>query len=136
MLGAWPEPFGLVAIESFATGTPVIGRRAGALPELIEHGVDGYFVDDLVEAELAVRLIADLDRRRIRERAIERFSTERMVRAYEAVYRRLIGARDATAVVASPFASALPEFAATSGSGNANNNGNGSHSSPTGGGSR
>ena len=32
MLGAWPEPFGLVAIESMATGTPVIGRRAGALP--------------------------------------------------------------------------------------------------------
>ena len=41
MLGAWPEPFGLVAIESLATGTPVIGRRAGALPEIIEHG-DGW----------------------------------------------------------------------------------------------
>jgi glycosyltransferase involved in cell wall biosynthesis len=33
MLGAWPEPFGLVAIESMATGTPVIARRAGALTE-------------------------------------------------------------------------------------------------------
>lgn len=136
MLGAWPEPFGLVAIESLATGTPIIGRRAGALPELIEHGVDGYLVDDLIEAELAVRRVADLDRRRIRDRAIERFSTERMVRDYEAVYRRLVGARDSTAVVASPSEGALPGFAATSGSGNANNNGNGSHSSPTGGGSR
>jgi hypothetical protein len=125
-----------VAIESLATGTPIVGRRAGALPELIEHGVDGYLVDDLIEAELAVRRVADLDRRRVRERAIERFSTERMVRDYEAVYRRLIGARDSTAVVASPSASALPGFAATSGTGNANSNGNGSHSSPTGGGSR
>jgi glycosyltransferase involved in cell wall biosynthesis len=135
-LGAWPEPFGLVAIESHATGTPVIGRRAGALPELIEHGVDGYLVDDLVEAELAVRLVADLDRRRIRARAIERFSIERMVRDYETVYRRLIGACDSTAVVASPSAGALAGIAATSGSGNANRNGHGSHSSPTGAGSR
>src|SRR5512138_2051057 len=47
MLGAWPEPFGLVAIESLATGTPVIARRAGALTEIVEHGVDGFLVDDL-----------------------------------------------------------------------------------------
>ena len=54
MLGAWPEPFGLVAIESMATGTPVIARRAGALPEIIEHGRTGFLVDDLQEAVLAV----------------------------------------------------------------------------------
>ncbi len=47
MLGAWPEPFGLVAIESLATGTPVIARRAGGLTETIEHGVDGFLVDDV-----------------------------------------------------------------------------------------
>jgi glycosyltransferase involved in cell wall biosynthesis len=136
MLGAWPEPFGLVAIESLATGTPVIGRRAGALPELIEHGVDGYLVDDLVEAELAVRLVANLDRRRIRERAIERFSTERMVRDYEAVYRRLIRARDSTAVLASPPVDVLAGFTATSGSDNTDRNGNGAQSSPPRAGSR
>jgi glycosyltransferase involved in cell wall biosynthesis len=90
MLGAWPEPFGLVAIESLATGTPVIARRAGALPEIIEHGVDGFLVDDLVEAELAVRLVGDLDRAAIRARALARFSAERMVDDYERVYRRLI----------------------------------------------
>jgi glycosyltransferase involved in cell wall biosynthesis len=98
MLGAWPEPFGLVAIESLATGTPVIGRRAGALPELIEDGVDGYLVDDLIEAELAVRLVAGLDRARIRQRALDRFSTERMVREYEALYAQLLGSRDWRAV--------------------------------------
>ncbi len=65
MLGAWPEPFGLVAIESMATGTPVIGRRAGALTETIEHGVDGFLVDDLEEAVLAV----EMDRAAIRQRA-------------------------------------------------------------------
>ncbi len=43
MPGAWPEPFGLVAIEALACGTPVIARRIGALPEIIREGVDGFF---------------------------------------------------------------------------------------------
>ena len=94
MLGAWPEPFGLVAIESLAAGTPVIGRKAGALPEIIEHGVDGFLVDDVIEASLAVDRIRSLDRVRIRERALARFSADRMVDAYERVYRRVVdGAR-------------------------------------------
>ena len=90
MLGAWPEPFGLVAIESLATGTPVIARRAGALTEIVEHGVDGFLVDDLSEARLAVSLVGDLDRTRIRERAIARFNVDRMVSAYERVYLELV----------------------------------------------
>jgi glycosyltransferase involved in cell wall biosynthesis len=90
MLGAWPEPFGLVAIESLATGTPIIARRAGALPEIIEHGVDGFLVDDLSEARLAVGLAGDLDRRRIRERALARFGVDRMVSAYERLYFSLV----------------------------------------------
>ncbi len=93
MLGAWPEPFGLVAIESMATGTPVIARRAGALTETIEHGIDGFLVDDLDEAALAFDRVADLDRRRIRERAIERFSPKRMTDEYEAVYAQLLAER-------------------------------------------
>jgi glycosyltransferase involved in cell wall biosynthesis len=90
MLGQWPEPFGLVAIESLATGTPVIARRAGALTETIEHGVDGFLVDDLSEAALAVDMVGNLDRASIRKRAIERFSPERMVDEYEEVFRRLV----------------------------------------------
>ncbi len=91
MMGAWPEPFGLVAIESMATGTPVIARRAGALPEIIRHGRTGFLVDDLAEAVLAVREAGQLDRSRIRATAVERFSSERMVDEYEDVYRRLAG---------------------------------------------
>jgi len=93
MLGAWPEPFGLVAIESLALGTPVIARRAGALPELIEHHVDGFLVDDLAEACLAVDRAAGLNRAAIRRRARTRFSVERMTDAYEGVYRALVASR-------------------------------------------
>lgn len=96
MLGGWPEPFGLVAIESMATGTPVIARRAGALTETVEHGVTGFLVDDVTEATLAVERVRDLDRRLIRERTLERFSPARMVDEYEAVYRQLIAERHAT----------------------------------------
>jgi glycosyltransferase involved in cell wall biosynthesis len=90
MLGDWPEPFGLVAIESRASGTPVSALRRGALPEIIEDGVDGFLVDDLEGAERAVVLATSLDRRRIRNRAIRRFSAARMVDDYLAVYGRLI----------------------------------------------
>lgn len=90
MLGAWPEPFGLVAIESMATGTPVIGRRAGGLTETVDHGVTGFLVDDVDEAALAVNRAAGLARDRIASITRERFSAERMIDAYEAVYRDLV----------------------------------------------
>jgi len=85
-----------VAIESMAAGTPVIARRAGALTETIEDGVDGYLIDDLTEAALAIELVGELDRTEIRRRAIERFSTARMVDDYERVYHSLIEERAAS----------------------------------------
>jgi glycosyltransferase involved in cell wall biosynthesis len=98
MLGAWPEPFGLVAIESLATGTPVIARRAGALTETIEHGVDGFLIDDLTEARHALDRVDELDRAEIRRRAIERFSPDRMAGDYERVYHSILGSGARSAV--------------------------------------
>ena len=40
----WPEPFGLVMIEAFACGTPVVTYRNGSTPEIMEHGVTGFLV--------------------------------------------------------------------------------------------
>jgi len=111
MLGAWPEPFGLVAIESMATGTPVIARRAGALPEIVEHGRSGFIVDDLPEAMLAVERASSLDRRQVRHGALRRFSVDRMLDDYEQVYRDLViaGERKLVEVVASPMKEARIE---------------------------
>ncbi len=112
MLGAWPEPFGLVAIEAMATGTPVIARRAGAYTETIIHGETGYLVDDLTEAALAVARVGPLDRRRVSAYARERFSVGRMVSAYERIYvalarpraRGLSPVRDGSRPLAEPVA--------------------------------
>jgi glycosyltransferase involved in cell wall biosynthesis len=91
MPGSWPEPFGLVAIEALATGTPVIARRIGALPEIIRDGVDGFFGDDVIAMAFNVDRVEDLDRAAIRASVLERFSAERMTDGYEAVYARLLG---------------------------------------------
>ena len=90
MPGAWPEPFGLVAIESLACGTPVIARRIGALPEIIRDGVDGFFGDDVTQLAFKVEGAADLDRAEIRASVLERFSAPRMTDGYEVLYRRML----------------------------------------------
>jgi glycosyltransferase involved in cell wall biosynthesis len=96
MPGAWPEPFGLVAIEALACGTPVLARRVGALPEIIRDGVDGFFGDDSMHLAYLSDNVGDLDRRAIRERVIDRFSAARMTDRYEELYGRLIDASPAT----------------------------------------
>ena len=92
MPGSWPEPFGLVAIESLACGTPVIARRIGGLPEVLRDGVDGFFGDDVTAMAFMVDRVDDLDRREIRESVLERFSVERMTDRYEEVYRARLAA--------------------------------------------
>ncbi len=95
MPGSWPEPFGLVTIESLACGTPVVARRVGALPEIVREGVDGFFGDDGRSMAYFVSQVENLDRAAIRASVLERFSAARMADDYEAVYHRMIDrARD------------------------------------------
>ena len=84
------EPFGLSVVEAMACGTPVIATRRGSMPELIEHGVNGFLVDDLEEALAAVERIDTLDRSAVRASVVERFSVARMADEYLALYRRVL----------------------------------------------
>lgn len=93
MMGDWPEPFGLVAVESIATGTPVIARRAGALPEIIRDGIDGFVVDSVEEAVEFMPHVAELDRERIRLDAQRRFSADRMIDDYERHFMEIVAGR-------------------------------------------
>ncbi len=85
----WPEPFGLVMIESFACGTPVIAYSEGSVPEIIDEGVTGFICGDIDRAVEAVSKASALDRISCRRRFEERFSVSRMAQDYLCVYRRL-----------------------------------------------
>ena len=86
---SWPEPFGLVMIESLACGTPVIAFPSGSVPEVLQEGETAFLVRSVEEAADAVRNVGALDRRRCREVFEDRFSARRMADEYLKLYRRL-----------------------------------------------
>jgi glycosyltransferase involved in cell wall biosynthesis len=89
----WPEPFGLVMIEAMACGTPVIAYGSGSVPEIIDHGVTGFVVENQAQAIAAARNIGQIDRRRCRQVFEQRFAARVMARRYLDVYRELADAR-------------------------------------------
>jgi glycosyltransferase involved in cell wall biosynthesis len=89
----WPEPFGLVMIEAMACGTPVLAFRRGSVPEIIEDGITGKVVDSEEEALEALPAILAFDRRAVRQRFEDRFTSARMAKDYVSTYRRLLKTR-------------------------------------------
>jgi hypothetical protein len=83
------EPFGGVAVEAMMSGTPVITTDWGAFTETVEQGVTGFRCRTLREFLDAVDASADLDRAVIRDRAIERFSTDEGSRLYSRYLERV-----------------------------------------------
>lgn len=108
----WEEPFGLVAVQAMATGTPVIAFARGSLPEIVKDGETGFLVnesDDMMTGEWAVtekgvtglvsaikrlQSLSAADYRKMRERCRrhveEHFTVSRMADGYEAVYRDIL----------------------------------------------
>lgn len=85
----WPEPFGLAMIEAMACGTPVLTRRCGSTPEIVDDPRVGVVCDDDEGLVDALSRLDEFDRDACRAHAERRFSVERMAADYEAIYRKL-----------------------------------------------
>jgi glycosyltransferase involved in cell wall biosynthesis len=89
----WPEPFGMVMIESMACGTPVIAFPGGSVEEIVRDGVTGFICRDVDHAVDRVRHVRQLSRAECRMHVSRNFSSCTMANGYERVYSRLVSAR-------------------------------------------
>ena len=89
----WEEPFGMVAAEAQACGTPVVGFRRGALDEVVDDAVTGFLVapDDVAAAAEAVTRVAEISRSRCRDHAESHLDLELSLAAHERLYERAAG---------------------------------------------
>ncbi|RJF99790.1 glycosyltransferase family 4 protein [Noviherbaspirillum saxi] len=85
----WPEPFGIVMIESFACGTPVIAYRHGSIPEILRHRATGFAVSNQEEAIAAATCIGEIDREVCRKEFEHRFTAKHMADNYLRVYQQV-----------------------------------------------
>jgi glycosyltransferase involved in cell wall biosynthesis len=88
----WNEPFGLVLIEAMLSGCPVVAFPRGSVPELVDEGVTGFVAasfEHMVELIRPGGAIDAIDRLRCRQRAVERFSADRMVADHVALYEHI-----------------------------------------------
>jgi N-acetyl-alpha-D-glucosaminyl L-malate synthase BshA len=100
------ESFGLAALEAMACEVPVIATNVGGVPEVIEHGVDGFLVqpgDVGAAAKFAIDLLSRSDRGReigqlARANAKKKFCANDVIPSYERYYQRVLAeTRAATA---------------------------------------
>jgi glycosyltransferase involved in cell wall biosynthesis len=83
------EPLGGVAIEAQLVGTPVISSDWGAFVETVDHGLTGYRCSTLADYVAAGRAVGTISRRRVRARAMQRWTTSAVGPLWDAYFERL-----------------------------------------------
>lgn len=83
------EPFGTVAIEAMACGTPVISTDWGAFTETVIHGVTGFRCHTLQEFVDAAEHVKNLDRNKIQKYAKGRYGLSAVAQMYNEYFTRL-----------------------------------------------
>jgi glycosyltransferase involved in cell wall biosynthesis len=92
------EGFGRVLLEAMDVGTPVIGTRIGGIPEIIEHGVNGFLVDCGDIEALKKSMIEILEDKLLRKKLIQggyetinsKFRVEKYQGKLENIYTTLL----------------------------------------------
>jgi glycosyltransferase involved in cell wall biosynthesis len=86
MPALWDEPFGLTLVEALVSGTPVLGTRRGALPEIVspEVGALGNTLEELVELRAGM---GGCQPEACRMRVERWFGYRRMAREYVRMYQ-------------------------------------------------
>lgn len=82
----WEEPFGIVMVEALACGTPVIGFKRGAVPEVIENSRTGFVCQTVEEMIAFVGQLHQIERVNCRSAFETRFSEKVITDQYEALY--------------------------------------------------
>lgn len=101
-LSSIAEHFGRVLIEAMACGKPVIGTRAGGVPEIIEEGKTGLMVPPKDSDALATAIAALAKDKNMRDSmgaqgaktAVERFSAQRHAASIQRIYETLLSQRN------------------------------------------
>jgi glycosyltransferase involved in cell wall biosynthesis/predicted SAM-dependent methyltransferase len=87
------EPFGLVAAEAMACGTPVVALNDGAISEVVNDGTTGYVLPDYDKIESAMQLTTKLNLitpNACRVRTLTMFSRKVMAENYVRLYRSIL----------------------------------------------
>jgi glycosyltransferase involved in cell wall biosynthesis len=83
--------------EAMACGTPVAALDRGAVREVVDDGVTGMAFADVDHLVKGLDRVLTLDRRRVHQRAVEKFGVDRMVDEYVDVYQRIVRVSHAAA---------------------------------------
>ena len=90
----WDEPFGMAVIEALACGTPVVAMNRGAMPEIIQHGINGFLANTKEEFEEYALRVDEIDPATCRATVAKKFSAQQMadeyIERYEEILRRTI----------------------------------------------
>ena len=73
-----------------ACGTPVLTFGKGSMPEIIQNGKNGFIVSNIEEMSQRLKDIENISRKSCRETVVQRFSQEKMIKAYIEVYKEIL----------------------------------------------
>ncbi len=87
----WDEPFGIVMTEALACGTPIVGFNRGAVPEVVEHDINGFVCETAEEMIQAVGRVSQISRKTCRNIAETKFSSKVLAKQYLELYQTISG---------------------------------------------